>query len=102
MTAYHLRNGQGVTNLDVILLAFATLNAILYFGFGSSVLIDHIDAVIYTLLSVVAAASLLSDTPWATQFTKRTTSPAVWDRWEFEGSTNHQPCCGRADLQPAI
>jgi hypothetical protein len=81
--AYHLHKGQGVTNLDVILLGFAVLNAVLYFGFGSSLLIDHIDAVIYTVLSVLAAASLLGGTPWTTQFTRRTTSPVVWERWEF-------------------
>jgi hypothetical protein len=66
-----------------MLPGFASPNAVLYFGLSSSLLIDHIDAVIYTLLSVLAAVSLLGDSPWTTQFTKRTISPALWDRWEF-------------------
>jgi hypothetical protein len=81
--AYHLRRGQGVTSLDVLLLGFAGANAVLCFGFDNAVLVDHIDAVIYTLLAAMAAASLLTDTPWTTQFTRRVVSPAVWDRPEF-------------------
>jgi hypothetical protein len=81
--AYHLRQGQGVTSLDVLLLGFAAANAVLYFGFGNAVLVDHIDAVIYTLLAAMAATSLLTDTPWTTQFTRRVLPPAVWSRPEF-------------------
>lgn len=81
--AYHARMGQGLASLDLALLGFALLNAVLYFGLGSSVLIAHIDAVIYTLLSVTAAVSLLGDAPWTAQFTKRAMPPAVWNRWEF-------------------
>src|SRR3954466_13931482 len=44
--AYHLSRGQGVTSLDLVLLSFGLLNAILYFGFDNAVLLDHIDAVI--------------------------------------------------------
>lgn len=83
VVAYHLRQGQGVTSLDASLLAFAALNAVLYFGFDNAILVDHIDAVIYTLLTLQAATSLLGPTPWTTQFTKRAMSPAVWDRPEF-------------------
>lgn len=81
--AYHLRQGQGITSLDVLLVAFAAANAVLYFGFDNAVLVDHIDAVIYTLLAAMATTSLLTDTPWTTQFTRRVVSPAVWDRPEF-------------------
>jgi hypothetical protein len=81
--AFHLRQGQGVTSLDMLLLAFAAANAVLYFGFDNAVLVDHIDAVIYTLLAVMAATSLLTDTPWTTQFARRVVSPVVWGRPEF-------------------
>src|SRR4051794_21639144 len=52
--AYHLSRGQGVTSLDLILIAFGAVNAILYFGFDNAVLLDHIDAVIYTVLAAQA------------------------------------------------
>src|SRR3954469_10886368 len=81
--AYHLRRGQGVTSLDLLLLAFGVLNAVLYFGFDDAVLLDHIDAVIYTLLAVQATVSLFRDPPWTTQFTKRTVAPEAWDLAEF-------------------
>jgi hypothetical protein len=81
--AYHLSRGQGVTSLDVILLGFGAVNAVLYFGFDTAVLLDHIDAVIYTLLAAQATWSLLRDPPWTTQFTKRTVAPAAWDLPEF-------------------
>jgi hypothetical protein len=32
-------------------LGFAALNAVLYFGFDNAVVLEHIDAVIYTLLA---------------------------------------------------
>src|SRR3954452_2205307 len=70
--AYHLSRGQGVTSLDLILLGFGLLNAILYFGFDNAVLLDHIDAVIYTVLAAPAAWSLVRGPAWTTQFTKRT------------------------------
>src|SRR4051794_33996304 len=46
--AYHLARNQGVTSLDLLLIGFAAVNAVLYFGFDNKVLLDHIDAVIYT------------------------------------------------------
>src|SRR4051812_37733236 len=47
--SYHLARGQGVTSVDLILIGFGVVNAVLYFGFDSAVLLDHIDAVIYAL-----------------------------------------------------
>src|SRR3954466_12229115 len=41
---YHLARGQGVTSLDLILIGFGAVNAVLYFGFDDAVLLDHIDA----------------------------------------------------------
>jgi hypothetical protein len=81
--AYHLSRGQGVTSLDVLLLSFGGLNALLYFGFGNAVLLDHIDAVIYALLAVQATWSLFRDPPWTAQFTRRIVAPEAWDRPEF-------------------
>src|SRR3954463_8156157 len=51
---YHVSRGQGVSSLDVILLCFGGLNAVLYFGLDNPILLDHIDAVIYTLLAAHA------------------------------------------------
>jgi len=81
--AYHLSRGQGVTSLDLLLLGFAAVNAILYFGFDNAVLLDHIDAVIYTALALQAAWTLTQDEPWTTQFTKRTVAPEAWALPEF-------------------
>ena len=81
--AYHLSRGQGVTSLDLLLLGFGAVNAVLYFGFDDALLLDHIDAVIYSLLAAQAAASLLRDPPWTAQFTRRVVAPAAWDRPEF-------------------
>jgi hypothetical protein len=81
--AYHLSRGQGVTSLDVILLSFGAINSVLYFGFNNAVLLDHIDAVIYTLLAAQATGSLFRDPPWTTQFTKRTVPEAAWSLPEF-------------------
>src|SRR3954468_23308566 len=81
--AYHLSRDQGVTSLDLMLVGFGVVNAILYFGFDNAVLLDHIDAVIYTVLAVQAAWSLFRDPPWTGQFTKRTVAPEAWELSEF-------------------
>src|SRR3954470_11789686 len=81
--SYHVSRGQGVSSLDVILLCFGALNAVLYFGFDNTVLLDHIDAVIYTLLAAHATGSLFRDPPWTTQFTKRTVPQQAWELPEF-------------------
>jgi len=81
--AYHVSRGQGISSLDVMLLAFGALNAVLYFGLDNTVLLDHIDAVIYTVLAAQATWSLFRDPPWTTQFTKRTVSPQAWELPEF-------------------
>ena len=83
MIAYHLARGQGVTSLDVILIAFGAVNAVLYFGFDSALLLDHIDAVIYSVLMTQATWSLFRDPPWTAQFTKRTVAPQAWELPEF-------------------
>jgi hypothetical protein len=80
---YHVSRGQGVSSLDVILLCFGALNAVLYFGLNNTILLDHIDAVIYTLLAAHATGSLFRDPPWTTQFTKRTVPQQAWELPEF-------------------
>jgi hypothetical protein len=80
---YHVSRGQGVSSLDVILLCFGALNAVLYFGLNNTILLDHIDAVIYTLLAAHATWSLFRDPPWTTQFTKRTVPQHAWELPEF-------------------
>src|SRR4051812_28432234 len=74
--SYHVSRWQGVSSLDVILLCFGALNAVLYFGFDNTILLDHIDAVIYTLFTAHATWSLFRDPPWTTQFTKAHSSAA--------------------------
>src|SRR4051812_13367741 len=81
--AYHLARGQGVSSLDLILIAFGAVNAVLYFGFDSAVLLDHIDAVIYSVLVAQATWSLFRDPPWTEQFTRRTVAPQAWELSEF-------------------
>jgi hypothetical protein len=81
--AYHLARGQGVTSLDVLLLGFAAINAVLYFGFDEDVLLDHIDAVIYSVLAAHAASTLLRGEPWTAQFMRRTLPPEAWGLPEF-------------------
>jgi hypothetical protein len=83
--AYHLSRGQGVTSLDVLLLGFAAVNAILYLGFDEPILLDHIDAVIYTALAAQATWSLRYGEPWTTQFTRRVLPPEAWTLPEFAG-----------------
>src|SRR4051812_41090903 len=81
--AYHLARGQGVTSLDLLLVGFAAVNAVLYFGFDDALLLDHIDAVIYTVLAAQAAWTLGHGEPWTTQFTRRTVPREAWSLPEF-------------------
>ncbi len=83
VVAYHLSRGQGITSLDVLALTFAAANLVLYFGFDSTVLIEHLDAVFYALLAAQSAASLIAGSPWTTQFTRRTVVPELWETPAF-------------------
>lgn len=75
---YHLWRKQGVSTLDGMALVFATVNFVLYAGFDSTWLMQHIDVVFYSLLSAQCAASLVRGAPWTEQFTKRTVVPEMW------------------------
>lgn len=83
VVAYHLRRGQGITSLDVLALTFAAANLVLYFGFDSTLLIEHLDAVFYALLAIQSAVSLVVGSPWTMQFTRRTVVPEMWDTAAF-------------------
>ena len=75
VVGYHLARGQGITSLDLIALAFATVNLGLYFIAGNTWLIEHIAVVFYTLLAAQSALSLVRGDPWTTQFTRRVVTP---------------------------
>ncbi|MFC4786359.1 hypothetical protein ACT8ZV_17920 [Nocardioides sp. MAHUQ-72] len=87
--AYHLRRGQGVSSLDALAAAFAVANVVLYFGFDSTLLIEHLDAAFYTLLALQALFSLRGDTPWTTQFSRRTVVPDLWSTDAFVAMNLH-------------
>jgi hypothetical protein len=75
VVVYHLARGQGITSLDVLALLFAVLNAVLYFGLGTTWLIGHVAIVFYTLLALQSAVSLFRGDPWTMQFTRRVVRP---------------------------
>lgn len=83
VVGYHLARRQGLTALDVLAVTFAVANLVLYVGFGNAILIHHVDAVFYTLLAGQSALSLLTGSPWTTQFTRRTVVPEFWDHPAF-------------------
>lgn len=80
---YHLFRRQGVTSLDLLAVGFGCANLVLYVGFGSTLLIEHLDAVFYSLLLAQSAVSLVRGRPWTTQFTRRTVVPQMWGSEAF-------------------
>jgi len=80
---YHLARKQGVTSVDLLALAFAAVNAVLYFGFDNRTIIAHLDVAIYTLLTAIIAVSLIRQQPWTTQFAKRMVPPELWEQPAF-------------------
>jgi len=83
VVAYHVSRGQGITSLDVLALVFAVANLVLYVGFDSTILIEHLDAAFYTLLAAQSLLSLVTGSPWTTQFTRRTVVPELWGSEAF-------------------
>jgi hypothetical protein len=82
--AYHLARRQGVTSVDVLVVGFATVTAVLYFGFANKTIIENLDVAIYTLLVVLIVLSLIRGRPWTAQFARRVISPELWDRPAFQ------------------
>jgi hypothetical protein len=80
---FHLRRGQGITGLDVLSLACAIANAVLYFGYHTIILLEHLDTVIYSLLGLQVLYAQLRGEPWTIQFAKRAVAPELWATPEF-------------------
>ena len=81
--AYHLRLGQGVSTLDLVTVGFGAINAVLYFGFGSTALLELLDVFVYSVLALQVAVSLIGKTPWTVQFAKRLADPALLSTPQF-------------------
>jgi hypothetical protein len=81
--AFHLRRGQEVSGLDALTFCFGAVNAVLYFGWRSTVLLAHLDAVIYTALFAQVLISALRHTAWTTQFASRSVAPELWSSPAF-------------------
>lgn len=81
--SYHLSRKQGITSLDSFSLLFGCLNAILYFGFHSTIVLQHLDTTIYTILFVQVVYSLIVNKPWTEQYARRTTSAELWETKPF-------------------
>jgi hypothetical protein len=67
-----------VTSLDLISLGFAVANAVLYLGFHSTILIEYLDTIIYTLLFVQVLVAQVRGEPWTLQYAKRSVAPELW------------------------
>lgn len=76
--AFHLRKGQGITSLDLAALLFGIVTGVLYFGFHNTTLMDHLDAVFYTMLFAQVAWAQWRGEPWTVQYAKRSYPPELW------------------------
>jgi hypothetical protein len=81
--AYHLWQQQGVTSLDAVTLSFGAVNAVLYFGWGITILMANIGAVIFSVLLGQVLWSLARRKPWTMQFARRMVSPALTGTPDF-------------------
>jgi hypothetical protein len=75
--AYHLWQRQGVTSLDVVTLSFGAVNAVLFFGWGITVLMADVGTVIFSVLLAQVLYSLARRKPWTMQFARRMVDPAL-------------------------
>ena len=75
---YHLCKRQGITSLDIFSLLFGVVNSVLYFGFHSTIILQHLDATIYTVLFMQVIYSLLRNKPWTGQYARRTVASELW------------------------
>ncbi len=90
---YHLRRGQGVTSLDVFSLGFGLTNAVLYFGFGSTVLLRRLDTVFYSLLFGQVVLAQLRGVPWTVQYARRVVAPELWATRPFMAANQLVSSC---------
>jgi len=61
---------QRLTGANLLTLLFGVVNAVLYFGLHTSIVLQYVNIAIYTLLFVQVVFSLLWGEPWTEQFTK--------------------------------
>jgi hypothetical protein len=61
--SYRLLQRQGLNGLNALPLLFGVFNAVLYFGFHKTIVLQHLDIAIYTLLFLQAVSSLLWGEP---------------------------------------
>jgi predicted membrane protein len=80
---YNLSQKRGVTSLEALSLFFGLVNAVLYFGFQSTFLLQRLGAFIYLLLLVQVILSLVRGVPWTEQYAKRSVSPELWENPMF-------------------
>ncbi len=80
---YALLKGRKVGSLDVVWLTFGVINAVLYFGFKNTILLQHLDTLIYTVLLAMIVLSLIQRRPWTEQYARRTTPPEFWETKAF-------------------
>lgn len=80
---YHLSKGQGITSLDIFSLLFGVINAILYIGFHNTIILQHLDTTIYTILFAQVVYSLLRGKPWTEQYARRTVAAEIWTTKPF-------------------
>jgi hypothetical protein len=67
---YRLLQGQRLNGANVLTLLFGVVNAVLYFGLHTSIVLQYVNIAIYTLLFVQVVSSLLWGEPWTEPFTK--------------------------------
>ncbi|MBV9257760.1 MAG: hypothetical protein JO215_07055 [Ktedonobacteraceae bacterium] len=80
---YHLSKGQGITSLDVFSVLFGVVNAVLYFGFHNTIILQHLDTTIYTILLAQVVYSLLRGRPWTEQYARRSVAAELWTTKPF-------------------
>ncbi len=81
--SYHLVKKQGITSLDIFSLLFGLVNAVLYFGFHSTLILQHLDTVIYSILLLQVVFSLLQGKPWTEQYARRSVAAELWTTKPF-------------------
>ena len=75
----HAKQKQKITSMEWILLVLGVISGVLYFGYHSTFLLQHVGIFIYTLLLLEVIVSLIRNEPWTKQHAKRSVQPEVWE-----------------------
>jgi len=67
---YRLLQRQQLNGANLLTLLFGVVNAVLYFGFHNSFVLQYVNIAIYTLLFIQILFSLLWGEPWTMPFTR--------------------------------